>query len=91
MVRLSLTRLPLLNDTIVIKQSEGRFFLASQDSIVIDKAGLLQLVVELCKLGYITPVEMVVIQNEAFPLPEWKKGWQEDAENEEDNSDISVG
>lgn len=90
-VTLHLTRLPNLNDTIVIKQTGGRFFISSQDSIVIDKAGLLRLITELCKARYITPVELVMIQNEAFPLPKFKKGWQEDAEDEEDDSNTNIG
>lgn len=45
-MELKLTKIPNLN-TIVIKQSGGKFFLTSRDSIVISEEGLLELLKEL--------------------------------------------
>lgn len=42
MTTLKLTKIPKLN-LLVIKQTGGKFFLTSQDSIIIDEAGLLEL------------------------------------------------
>lgn len=85
-LQLKLTRLPLLNDTIVIKQSGGHYFIAAPDSIIIDKAGLLRLIEELLRVGYITPAEWAGILNNVFPFPKE----EEDAENEEDSSYTNI-
>lgn len=77
-LKLSLTRLPNLNDTIVIKQSGGHFFIASENSIVIDKAGLIRLIVELGKAGYLSPLDLVKILNEVYPMPKYPKYWEEE-------------
>jgi hypothetical protein len=52
-----LTKIPLLN-SIVIKQRNGRLFIAAKDSIVIDKAGLLGLVEELVNIGFLSPEDI---------------------------------
>jgi hypothetical protein len=57
-LKLKLTRLQHLNDTIVIQQEGGRYFIASPDSIIIDKAGLLRLIEELCRVRYISPLDI---------------------------------
>ena len=58
MLRIKLTQLPLLN-SIVIKQSGGHYFIATQDSIIIDKEGLLELIWQLSKVGFITLEEII--------------------------------
>lgn len=67
---LKLTRLPHLNDTIVIKQEGGHFFIAAPDSFIIDKAGLMKLLTELVKVGYINPEELIDIIEEVVPETE---------------------
>ncbi len=52
MTLLKLTQIPSLN-SIVIKQEGGHFFIAAKDSFIIDKAGFLQLVEELTKVGFL--------------------------------------
>ncbi len=48
-----LTKIPQLN-SVVIRQRNGRLFIAAKDSIVIDKPGLLGLVEELVNIGFLT-------------------------------------
>ena len=57
MTVLKLTQIPSLN-SIVIKQEGGHFFIAAKDSLIIDKAGLLQLIVELTKIGFISSEDL---------------------------------
>lgn len=54
MTVIKLTRLPHLNDTIVIRQEGGRYFIAAENSIIIDKSGFLGLIEGLLGVGYIT-------------------------------------
>lgn len=58
-VKLRLTRLPQLNDTIVIQQEGGHFFIATPNNLIVDKVGLLRLIEELLKAGYITEDELL--------------------------------
>lgn len=51
--RVRVTRLPKLN-TLVIKQSGGKFFISAQDSIVIDIPGLVMLIKYLVFSGFIS-------------------------------------
>jgi hypothetical protein len=94
-VTLKLTRLPLLNDSIVIKQSGGHFFIAAENSFIIDKAGMIKLIEELGKVGYLSQKDLMLIVTEVYPMPEIKKHWEEkeieDAKNKEDSSDTVVG
>lgn len=76
-VMLKLTRLPNLNDTIVIRQSGGHYFIAAPDSIVIDKSGLLRLILELGKVGYLE-------DNELEAIADFVKGWNKERRKEED-------
>jgi hypothetical protein len=49
---------------VVIKQTGGHFFIAAQDSIIIDKAGYLQLLVYLLKIGFIDSEDLNEIVGE---------------------------
>lgn len=58
MAEVKITQLPYLN-TVVIKQSPGsRFFVAATDSFIIDKAGLIKLIEELVRMGFIHPEDI---------------------------------
>ena len=89
-VTLKLTRLPHLNDTIVIKQEGGHYFIAAENSFIIDKEGLIRLITELGKAGYLQKEEL-----ESIYL--FVKGWQDverrkkDAKNKKDSSNPPVG
>lgn len=52
-LKLKLTHLSQL-DTIVIKQSGGHFFVSTPNSIIIDRAGYLQLMEALVEMGFIS-------------------------------------
>lgn len=80
---LKLTRLPLLNDAIVIRQSGGHYFIAAPDSIIIDKAGLLRLIEELCRVQYITLTNMREMIDRLIQE-------EEDGSNKENSSNLSV-
>lgn len=58
MTVIKLTRLPHLNDTIVIRQEGGRYFIAAENSIIIDKSGFLGLIEGLLGVGYIEPEDI---------------------------------
>jgi len=62
-ITISLTKIPS-TDTIVIKQSGGHYFITSQDSIIIDKAGLLRLVLELGKVGFLDTKDLRLVREE---------------------------
>lgn len=87
-VTLKLTRLPLLNNSIVIKQSGGHFFIAAENSFIIDKAGLLQLLVELGKIDFIEPYDLENISDE---INRYYGKEIEDAKNKEDSSNTDIG
>ncbi len=52
MTVLKLMQIPQLN-SVVIKQEQGHFFIATPNSLIIDKAGFLKLVVELYRIGFL--------------------------------------
>ena len=52
-----LTKIPQLN-SVVIRQRNGRLFIAAKDSIVIDKIGLIELIKELVNIGFLTPEDI---------------------------------
>ena len=54
---LKVTKLPQF-DSVVIKQSGGRFFIAAPDSLIIDKAGLLELIEVMVKMDFISIEEI---------------------------------
>ena len=62
-LQLKLTRLPLLNDTIVIRQEGGHYFIAAPDSIIIDRAGLIRLIKELIQVGYLDRKDLEDAEN----------------------------
>lgn len=64
-LRVQLTQIPQLN-SIVIRQSGGHFFIAAQDSIIIDRAGLIQLILELVKVGFIEYADLEAIAEELY-------------------------
>jgi hypothetical protein len=89
--RLSLTRLPLLNDSIVIKQSGGHFFIAAPDSFIIDKAGFLQLLLELGKVDFVDTKDLREVREQlAEYYKEEIRKEIEDAQNKENSSNISI-
>ena len=53
-LKIKVTKIPNLN-TLVIKQEGGRYFLAAEDSIVIDVPGLSYLIKFLLFSGYLSP------------------------------------
>lgn len=52
MATLKITQIPQLNN-VVIRQEGGHFFIAAPNTFIIDKNGLLILIAELIKLGFI--------------------------------------
>ena len=71
MTVLKLARLKSLNDTIVIKQEGGHFFIAAPNSFIIDKAGLLKLIHELVKLDYIQRWDLdEILEKEGYNIHE---------------------
>ncbi len=75
-VTLHLTRLPLHNNSIVIKQTGGRFFIAAENSLIIDKDGLLQLILELGKMDFIDMMDVMDLEDKLaeFYVDEMEKG-----------------
>jgi hypothetical protein len=65
MLKVSLTHLPILN-SIVIKQTGGHLFIAAQDSIIIDKEGLLELIKQIGITGFITWQELELIGDDIY-------------------------
>lgn len=72
MTIVQITKIPLLN-SVVIKQKNGHFFISTSDSFIIDKDGLLQLIVELGKIGFIEPIDLVSVINTLSPIPQGKE------------------
>lgn len=58
---LKLTKIP--PNSIVIKQSGGKFFIAAPDSIIIDKAGLTRLIEELVMKEFLDTYDLQEILN----------------------------
>lgn len=77
-----LTKIPQLN-SVVIRQYGGHLFISAPNVVIIDKDGLLNLIAELGRIGFISNPELVRIQNEVFPMPKSRKHWEEQ-ENDED-------
>lgn len=57
MAEVKITQLPLLN-SVVIKQEGVHFFIAAPNSLIIDRDGFLQLIIQLTKIGFITPEDL---------------------------------
>jgi hypothetical protein len=85
-LKLKLTRIQHLNDTIVIQQEGGHYFIAARDSFVIDKDGLINLLWELIKIGYIEEKDTELLEDLC-------RGWNKEkeyAKNQENNSNINI-
>ena len=88
MTVLKITRIPQLN-SVVIKQEGGHFFIATPNSFIIDKEGLMRLMWELVKLGFID-------ESDTELLEDLSKGWNRERRiaenaNKENSSDTSIG
>ncbi len=70
MTVLKITKIPQLN-SVVLKQEGGHFFIAAPNSFIIDKSGLLQLIVELGKMEFISEKDVEAIYD-------FLKGWNEE-------------
>lgn len=57
MTTLKLTK--ILDSSIVIKQEGGHFFIATPNTFIIDKLGLLRLITELVKVGFLNEQDLM--------------------------------
>lgn len=88
MTVLKITRIPQLN-SIVLKQEGGRFFISTPNSFIIDKDGLMKLLYELIKLGFIA-------EDDTEMMYDFCKGWNDERRksenaNKKNSSNTSIG
>ena len=57
MTVVKITQIPQLN-SVVIKQEGGNFFIATKDSIIIDKDGFIRLIKELTSMKFISSEDL---------------------------------
>jgi hypothetical protein len=90
MTVLKITRIPQLN-SIVLKQEGGRFFIATPNSFIIDRDGLLRLVVELGKIGFVTSTDILkVAQGIDWEIKKMREEERIDNENKENSSNSGI-
>lgn len=85
MTVIKITHLPLLN-SVVVTQKGGHFFIAAKDSIIIDEIGLIKLIVELGKIGFLSTD---VLQSITEHVKEYLETERKVNENSKDTGDSS--
>jgi hypothetical protein len=84
MTIVEITQLPTLN-SVVIKQKEGHLFIAAPNSFIIDRAGMIRLILELLKVGFLDYDDLEAITEELY------YGEEQENENTKDGGGSGIG